>query len=203
VTEAPRVRRAREAEIGELAPLVHMPAERMFEQIARDRAAALRLIEAELRAGLLGAAWVAERGGELAGAMVAYPYREDADRARTLLRIALRRSPPWRWPAIARVFWRGHRHAPVHEPGSLYVDGLAVVPRFRRRGVASALLEHAAQTAAMRGLSGVSLDTAETNEAAVALYRKAGFEVADRVPPRGAVPAILGFHRRRGCTLSQ
>jgi ribosomal protein S18 acetylase RimI-like enzyme len=203
VTDGARVRRAREAEIPALAPLLFMPAERMYERIAPDRRRALRLIEADLRGGMLDVTWVAEVDGAIAGAMVAYPYRDDVARARALLRVALRRSPPWRWPAIARVFLRGHRHNPRHPADSLYVDALAVLPEFRRRGVASALLEHAAQTAAMRGLSGVSLNTAETNAAAVALYRRCGFEVADVVPARPPVPALLAFHRpveRRGCS---
>ena len=196
MTEAPRVRRARESDIEELAPLVYMPAKPMFERVAREPERALRMIGDELRSGMLDAVWVAELDGALAGAMVAYPYREDAPRARVFMRIALSRSPPWRWPAIARVFWRALRHPIDHAPDSLYIDALAVYERFRRRGVASALLRHAAQTAAMKGLDGVSLDTAETNEAAVALYRRAGFEVAGVVPADPPVPAILGFRRR-------
>ena len=195
MAEAPRVRRARESEIEELAPLVYMPAKPMFERIAREPERALVMIGDELRRGMLDAVWIAELDGAVAGAMVAYPYREDAQRARMFLRIALRRSPPWRWPAIARVFWRALRHPIDHAPDSLYIDALAVPDQFRRRGVARALLEHAAQTAAMRGLAGVSLDTAETNEAAVALYRRAGFEMAGVVPADPPVPAILGFRR--------
>jgi ribosomal protein S18 acetylase RimI-like enzyme len=172
-----------------------MPAERMYERVARDRERSLRMIDDELRGGMLDAVWVAEVDGELAGAMVAYPYRDDAARARAFMRVALRRSPPRRWPAIARVFWSAHRHPLEHSPDSLYVDALAVLPRFRRRGVASALLEHAAQTAAKKGLDGLSLDTAETNDAAVALYRKAGFELAETIPAKPPVPAILGFRR--------
>jgi ribosomal protein S18 acetylase RimI-like enzyme len=181
-----------------LPPLVHMPAERMFEQIARDRERALRMIEADLRAGMLDATWVAEVAGTVAGAIVAYPYRDDAARVRTLLRVVLRRSPPWRWPAVARVFWRGHRAGLRHDRDALYVDGLGVDPAFRRRGVASALLEHVAQAAAMKGLSGVSLNSAETNEAAVALYRRLGFEVADVAPARPPTPALLEFWRPSG-----
>jgi ribosomal protein S18 acetylase RimI-like enzyme len=195
VAEGPRVRRARESEIEELAPLVYMPAKPMFDRVAREPERALRMIGDELRSGMLDAVWIAELDGAVAGAMVAYPYREDPARARVFIRIALRRSPPWRWPAIARVFWRALRHPIDHAPDSLYIDALAVHERFRRRGVASALLRHAAQTAATKGLDGVSLDTAETNEAAVALYRGAGFEVAAVVPADPPVPAILGFRR--------
>ena len=195
MADAPRVRRAREDDIPELAPLVYSPAEWMYEHIAPSRPRALRMIEADLRRGRVRHVWAAELGGAIAGAMVAYPYREDAARVRGLLRVALRRSPPWRWPRILRVFLRGHRQAVRHEADSLYVDGLAVLPEYRRRGVASTLLEHAASTAANNGLRSVSLDTAETNAPAVALYRRAGFEVADRSPPRGTVPAILAFRR--------
>ena len=195
MADGPRVRRAREDDIPRLAPLVHMPAERMYEQIAPSRAHALRIVEADLRRGTVRHVWVAEVEGAVAGAMVAYPYREDAARVRGLLRAALRRTPPWRWPRILRVFLRGNRLGVRHAPDSLYVDGLAASPEHRRRGVASALLEHAASIAAGNGLPSVSLDTAETNAPAVALYRQAGFEVADVVPSRGPVPAILAFRR--------
>jgi ribosomal protein S18 acetylase RimI-like enzyme len=175
-----------------------MPAEWSYDRITGSRERALPIVEAQLRAGLVDVTWVAEVDGSIAGAMVAYPYRDDAVWSRALLRIALRRSPPWRWPAIARVFWRGHRRAPAHPGDSLYVDGLGVSPEFRRRGVAQALLEHATSTAANNGMPSVALDTAETNAPAVALYRRCGFEVADVVPARPPVPAILAF--RRGCS---
>jgi ribosomal protein S18 acetylase RimI-like enzyme len=96
------------------------------------------------------------------------------------------------------VFWQGHRSTPVHRADSLYVDALAVGPEFRRRGVAIALLEHAASTAVNNGLRSVSLDTAEINSPAVALYRRAGFEVAQAVPARPPMPAILAFRRPVG-----
>ncbi|HKP91792.1 MAG TPA: GNAT family N-acetyltransferase [Thermoleophilaceae bacterium] len=198
MTDGLRVRRAREEDISELAPLVHLPHERMFERIARDRPHALAMVEADLRGGLVGSAWIAEVDDAVAGAMVVYPHREDAARVRALLLVVLRRSPPWRWPAIARVFWHGARHGSLHPADSLYVDALAVDARFRRRGVALALLEHAASTAAGDGLRSVSLDTAETNVPAVGLYRKAGFEVTQVAPGRSGAPALLTFRRPVG-----
>lgn len=203
MTDGLSVRRAREADIPALAPLVHLPAERMYEQLAPSRARALRIVEADLRRGTVNAAWVVEVGGVVAGAMVAFPYREGAARARAFVRTALRRTPPWRWPRIARVFLRGHRSGLRHEPDSLYVDGLGVSPSYRRRGVAVALLEHAASTAANNGLRSVTLDTAETNSPAMALYRRCGFEVSQVVPARPPVPAIVGFRKAlsdRGCS---
>jgi ribosomal protein S18 acetylase RimI-like enzyme len=192
------VRRARAAEVSQLAPLVYLPHERMYEQIARDRARALRMIEDYLRRVTLGSTWVADVAGAIAGAMVAYPYRDDPALVRRLLWVVVRQSPPARWPAIARLFWRGHRANPEHPANSLYVDGIAVGAEFRRRGVASALLRQAARTAADAGLRSVTLNTAETNAPAVALYERLGFEVTTVVPARPPTPALLTYTRPVG-----
>jgi ribosomal protein S18 acetylase RimI-like enzyme len=60
--------------------------------------------------------------------------------------------------------------------GFVYADELYVVPAHRRKGVALALLERAAQLSEERGLTGVRLLVRPENEAARALYRKAGYE---------------------------
>jgi hypothetical protein len=58
--------------------------------------------------------------------------------------------------------------------------------------VASELLEEAGRQATAKGLGSIALDTAATNEAAQALYEKAGFRVTERMPPKGRIPGIVG-----------
>jgi ribosomal protein S18 acetylase RimI-like enzyme len=60
-----------------------------------------------------------------------------------------------------------------------YIQQLAVMPNYRRRGLALAMLHHAFNAAFSRGLSGVSLgvDAASLTNA-VALYERAGMSVA-------------------------
>lgn len=60
--------------------------------------------------------------------------------------------------------------------------GLGVLPDARRCGLGERLLESAMATAAGRGAVRMVLEVAETNAAALALYRKAGFERAGTRP---------------------
>jgi aminoglycoside 3-N-acetyltransferase I len=60
--------------------------------------------------------------------------------------------------------------------GFLFVDELNVLPEFRRRGVATALLRHTLAFAAELGLAGVRLLVRPENEAARQLYRSLGFD---------------------------
>lgn len=53
---------------------------------------------------------------------------------------------------------------------------LAVVPEARRRGLGAALLARALATAAARHATEMFLEVAADNSAALALYRRAGFE---------------------------
>ena len=71
--------------------------------------------------------------------------------------------------------------------GEAEVLTLAVEPSHRRRGVAEALLQAALAQAAAMAAEEVFLEVAADNPAALALYRKAGFEQAGR---RG------GYYRR-------
>jgi ribosomal protein S18 acetylase RimI-like enzyme len=59
--------------------------------------------------------------------------------------------------------------------GFLFVDELAVLPAFRRRGVARALLAHLESLARELGLAGVRLLARPENAAARALYRALGY----------------------------
>jgi ribosomal protein S18 acetylase RimI-like enzyme len=58
----------------------------------------------------------------------------------------------------------------------LGIFGLAVAPAARRRGVATALLDAAAQRARARGAVKLKLRVLSTNHAAIRLYEQQGFE---------------------------
>lgn len=73
------------------------------------------------------------------------------------------------------------------------IDHIAVAPGFRRRGVASALVQKAVTTAVADGFAEVELCTWSFNAEAQSLFRKLGFEpqmlrwerkmTSDRTPP--------------------
>lgn len=83
--------------------------------------------------------------------------------------------------------------------GDGYVDNIAVSPAFRRRGIARALLKAALSRCGELRLSFLSLEVRKSNEAAIALYRSFGFEVAGerrrfyRDPPEDAYIMTVYF----------
>ena len=131
----------------------------------------------------------------MAGAIATFPVSEGDRRASRFLRVTIARTPPWKWPATLRIFQTGADLTPMPPPESLYIDALATDARFRRRGVATALLDQASRHATASGLSAVALDTAVTNVGAQALYERAGFTVTERMPPKGRIPGIVGYVR--------
>jgi len=58
-----------------------------------------------------------------------------------------------------------------------WIGGMATAPAHRRSGLAAALLEHAAEAAAEAGCANLWLEVVDTNAPAVALYRRAGYDV--------------------------
>ena len=75
----------------------------------------------------------------------------------------------------------------------LQVSSVAVAPGRRGRGVGRALLEAALAREGARGLRVATLEVRAGSEAALALYRAAGFEVVGRRPRyyRGGEDALL------------
>ena len=55
------------------------------------------------------------------------------------------------------------------------INNIAVFPQYRRRGVATALIEKLAEEGKKRGLLKLSLEVRASNTAACALYEKNGF----------------------------
>jgi ribosomal protein S18 acetylase RimI-like enzyme len=182
-----------------VARLLYETSSGMYDIYAGGARRALRILRAAyLKPGNSASrevVWIAELGGEVAGAVAAFPVAEGDSRASRFLRVTLTRTPPWKWPATLRIFNTGAELTPVPPPDSFYIDALATEPRFRRRGAARALLDKAAGLAAESGLRFVSLDTAATNAGAQALYEAAGFEVTERRAPKGRIPGIVGYAR--------
>jgi ribosomal protein S18 acetylase RimI-like enzyme len=127
--------------------------------------------------------------------MASFPSVEGDVRRQRWLRLALRRRAPWHWRGMMRVAAMGEQ-IPYEPPAdSLYIDGLTTDERFRRRGVARALLDAADERARALGLRSVALDTGQGNSQARSLYEGAGFEVAERTPQLGVIPPIVFYVR--------
>ena len=156
----------------------------VYPRFAGSSEAALRILRASFRRpGNTASAeivTVAELDGEVAGVIAAFPVLEGAVRARRYLRVSLARMPLWRWPNAWRIF---ASLRPTPPPHALYVDAVATSGDFRRRGVASALLEAAATKAREQGCTHLALETELENSAARSLYRSAGFEETGTLPP--------------------
>ncbi len=60
----------------------------------------------------------------------------------------------------------------------VHILNLAVVPQFRRFGIGESLLRTLIANASQHGLRDITLEVRVTNLAAIALYRKVGFETA-------------------------
>ena len=57
-----------------------------------------------------------------------------------------------------------------------YVANVAVLPEFRRHGIASILLENAMEICREKSLAFLSLEVRKSNEKAISLYNKFGFK---------------------------
>ncbi|MBY0321698.1 MAG: GNAT family N-acetyltransferase [Reyranella sp.] len=74
---------------------------------------------------------------------------------------------------------------------ALYISQIAVDPSRQGTGVGSWLLARIDEVGRSRGLSGLSLETAEMAEANIRLYRRHGFEIVGRgLPDHGLDPHI-------------
>jgi ribosomal protein S18 acetylase RimI-like enzyme len=195
----PLIRPAAHDDEEAVARLLYETATGMYDIYAGGAGRALRILSAAYRRPGNSASReivaVAELDGLVAGALAAFPVAEGDRRASRFLRVTLARTPPWKWPATLRIFHTGADLTPAPPENAVYVDALATGDRFRRRGVASALLEEAERQARAAGLAWVALDTAATNAGAQALYERAGFEVTERKPPKGRIPGIVGYAR--------
>jgi ribosomal protein S18 acetylase RimI-like enzyme len=111
---------------------------------------------------------LARVGGEIAGMMLAYRLPAAADND----------EKPADFPDFV---------SPIIEleqcvPGSFYINMLAAYPRFRGQGIGSALLARSDGEARDAGCELITLGVFETNEGALRLYRREGFQLIDSRP---------------------
>jgi ribosomal protein S18 acetylase RimI-like enzyme len=188
---AVRVRKARQEDVGTVAALLYESSPKIYDRFAGNRERAVAILErAFSEPGSVASSevvWIVEVEGRPVAAMAAFPISEGPDRARSFVRLALRRVPFWLWGRTLRLYSAGTR---VARGDSLYIDALATDPAFRRRGAARELLDQADREARAHGLGAVTLDTTIDNEGARALYADAGF---DEVAYRAASRALPGF----------
>lgn len=196
----PRIRPARGDDVHAVAPLLYATSPGGFVLFGGSERGGVRLIESAFRTAATDnscdVVWVAELDDDIAGALAAFPTSEGDERRAQFLRLALRRRPPWRWPAIRRVARSGASSAPRPPPDSFYVDALATSETYRRRGVALALLGEAERLARAGGFAFLALDTTAANSGARALYERFGFEIGEQTPARPPIPAMVGYVKR-------
>jgi ribosomal protein S18 acetylase RimI-like enzyme len=197
-----QIRKARQEDVADVAELLFESAPDMYERYSGGRRRALATLRSAFEEpGTVASCevvWVAELDDRIAAAMAAFPVDEAGERSRAYLRLTLRGTPFWRWPATLRLYSAGGRASPKPREDSFYIDALATDPALRRRGAAKALLEAAEQEAHARSLPAVTLDTTMNNEAARALYARAGYdEVAYRAAGRG-LPGFVALVRPVG-----
>ncbi len=106
-----------------------------------------------------------------------------------------------RWPDMAAVYGRGgaawraaalHLLAQDHDPAAFLIDGLAVAPAMRGRGIGTALIAALCHEARTRGHGEVWLDVADGNTRARALYERLGF-TARHSMRTGVVGPLFGI----------
>ena len=195
-----RIRPAQAEEDDAVAALLYETAGGLYDLFAGGRDRAGRVLRAAYARPRNSASreviTVAEVDGRIAGVLAAFPVAEGDERARRFLRLTLMRTPPWHWRRTLRVFRLGGKLTPPAPGDALYVDALATDPDYRRRGIASALLEAAAEQARSMGLSSVALDTAERNAPAQALYESFGMERSGSSRGVGEIPGAIAYVKR-------
>ncbi|PKL92818.1 MAG: ribosomal-protein-alanine N-acetyltransferase [Candidatus Goldiibacteriota bacterium HGW-Goldbacteria-1] len=63
-----------------------------------------------------------------------------------------------------------------------HISNVAVAPEFRKNGIATGLLKQVERQVFAAGLSSLTLEVRENNEAALEMYKKFGYEIKGRRP---------------------
>lgn len=110
-------------------------------------------------------AYVLEQDGRIAGGLIGGLIGEEPG------------SEEWSPPYLEPLLTLENR-----VPGYWSIVAIAIYAEFRGRGLASKLMDHAVQLASQSGARGLSIVVEDLNTAAIALYKKKGFEKAELLP---------------------
>lgn len=102
------------------------------------------------------------------------------------------------WAALLRANYVGRAMRKVFR-SHLYLANMGIIPELRGTGIGSALLKSQVQNARENGYDTVSLDVADDNPKAEALYRRLGFQmekgkVASVSRKKHAIPSPIRMH---------
>jgi GNAT superfamily N-acetyltransferase len=163
---------------------------RMIEGLVPRRTDLGAAIVAEV---LLPAAdiWLAELDGEVAG--LAWLRDHDRPGPKEHTWRAVRRHLPLRAAARACLF-SYMLHGVALPEDRLYLDSLAVDPRFEGRGVGGALMRHVIAEARRRHKTAVSLFVIDREQRPYEIYRHFGFVTGHSESPR-LFRRVIGFDR--------
>lgn len=116
---------------------------------------------------------VAERGGRIIGTLLIEPMYFTTRENRAFEYLAIRDLGVLRTVRASFLLWRLSHHP---EPGEAYISDLGVAQDCRGEGVGQFLLDQAEQWALDHDRTHLTLWVAATNDSAIGLYDKMGFE---------------------------
>lgn len=132
-------------------------------------------------------AWMAERQEEVVGVLVAYGGNEHPK-----LSFSLRFTLAWlkeiNLAQLPRLVRLGHMLSETSipiDPNDFYIDTLAVLPQWRRKGVGKELIRFATELAREQQYHRVALDVLASNHGARLFYSKMGFYPLREVESEG------------------
>lgn len=172
MTDAPTLRRARSEDAAAAVPLLVEAMDVLALELAgaAGLAAAVPVfIELFQRPGNRYShehVWVLDDGGVLAGAILAYPGRDEPALAAATLGLIAARDPA-----------RALRHQPESDPDEFYLDALAVPAAQRGRGLAAVMIEGVCAHARAQGFARTGLLVDEAKPGVRQLYQRLGFVV--------------------------
>lgn len=177
-TKKIQVRPAAEADCGAVALRIAEGFEKDFSVLCREN----RTVADAIASGLnLERFYVAEIEGDIAGVMA---ISDCSGRAARADEKALRKHLGFVKGTIGRLVLKEEFEGKVDIPVTTgYIEFVAVRKKFRKQGVATALLRESME---MSGYRDFVLDVTDVNENAIRCYQKLGFAQFKRVPEKHA-----------------